>query len=134
MSFLNEQNYRKGFLIDGECIGGITVSETPAGLSVENAKIVPADQDGLEASTSTPEANSKRRYHAYAANYLTSETVFSRTFDSLQSALDFINAQQREWIYESLGCTKISASAHASAENAAEQSCGSQSCGSGMCH
>jgi hypothetical protein len=77
---LNPQNYQKGFLIDDEWIGGVTELVTPTG---DGGKVL---------------------YHAYAANYLTSATMVSQSFDSLESALGYINTLERNWTYERIGC------------------------------
>jgi hypothetical protein len=144
MSYLTSENYRKGFLIDDEWIGGITVSETPtaqAGGVDTQPSGTGATATDLGATTTSaaaaPTPAVQRRYHAYCANYRTTETVFSRTFDSLQPALDFMNKQERYWIYEAIGCghkttsdvgSNSSASTLAPSPNTGGGSCGTKSC------
>lgn len=71
---LNPENYKKGFLIDDELMGG--VSEDPA---------LPG------------------HYLAFVVKHETGETIGALTYPTLEAALDAINAVRREWKYESAG-------------------------------
>jgi hypothetical protein len=92
---LTIDNYKAGFLIDDEVIGGVT--EMAGGI-----------------------------FAAYVSHYLTGETLEYKEFTEVQSALGFLNAQARNWIFEAVGCgTKKQ-------QSAAPKSCGSGGCSS--CH
>jgi hypothetical protein len=84
---LHRDNFERGFLIDDEWMGSI------AKLESKN----PSDSKDKSAPT---------RYAAFVTNHETGETVGYREFNSLDEALQVLNAIPRSWKYESTsGCS-----------------------------
>jgi hypothetical protein len=71
---LNAGNYKNGFLVDDEAIGGVTELEGASGFA------------------------------AYVSHYLTGETLAYQEFDALEPALAYLSAVPRAWKYEAVGC------------------------------
>ena len=72
---LTPQNYLKGFLIDEQLMGGVSLNPGA----------------GSEAPT----------YTAFVLRHTTGDLLGSRELDSLEAALDLVNSVERSWDYES---------------------------------
>ncbi|MFN7685763.1 MAG: hypothetical protein ACK5QT_10185 [Oligoflexia bacterium] len=72
---LTPQNYLKGFLIDEELMGGVSLNSGP---------------DGTPGS-----------YTAFVLQHTTGNLLGSQELPSLEAALELINSVQRPWQYES---------------------------------
>ena len=76
MSLLTAENYRTGFLVDEELMGGVTESPDAPG-----------------------------RYLAFVLRHTTGEYLGYRSFAVLEEALEAINRVQRSWAFEKAsGC------------------------------
>ena len=74
---LNSANYKSGFLVDEEVIGGVTE---------------------LESGGTAPV------FAAYVSHYLTGETLSYQEFSTLEPALAFLQSVPRAWKFEAVGC------------------------------
>lgn len=103
---LTTENFRQGFLVDDEAIGGVTEMETDDG---------------------------KRVYSAYVSHYLTGETLAYQECERLADALGFLATIERAWRYEAVGCSSKKKTTSATSCGTSTNSgggCGTSSCGS----
>jgi hypothetical protein len=74
---LTATNFKSGFLVDDESIGGVTELDATEGQAV---------------------------FAAYVSHYVTGETLAYREFDTLEPALAYLHGIPRAWKYEAVGC------------------------------
>ena len=95
---LTIDNFKSGFLVDNEVIGGVT------------------ELDGA----ATPV------YAAYVSHYLTGETFAYQEFEKVEPALEFLANIDRAWEYEAVGCSaKTGAQTKTSSSSCGSGACGS---------